>query len=123
MSAQLRFLDTDQMTVITTKNGGNVDSPGSSSSFRLFVQNFGSSSAISTTLGIEQVGTNDGDDYALIASDSGGAPLAFGSTSLSFGGIAVLQSVPFWVKVTLPAGLTADANPRRFNLRAKCKTT
>ena len=118
MSAQLRFLNTDEATVITTVNEGNVETPGSSANKKLFVQNFGTTEATAVTVSIEQVGTNDGSTYGQIAADVSGSPGTFGTGDVSLGTIAVLTDRAVWVKVVLPSGLTADANPRRFRLDA-----
>lgn len=122
MPAQLRILDSDGTTVITSENFGNIATPGSSASTKFFVQNFGTSAALSVTIGIEAIGTNDGEDYTQIAEDIAGAPGTFGQTDLSLGTIAPLASVPFWVRVVQPAGLTADNNPRRANIVADALT-
>jgi hypothetical protein len=112
------MLDSDGATVLTTLNLGNVATPGSTSAHKLFVQNFGTSAATGVVVSINQVGTNDGSTYAQIAPDSGGSPGTFGTGNVTLGTINALATSPFWVEVVLPAGLTADANPRRFNLVA-----
>jgi len=123
MPAALRILDSDQATVITTLDVGNVATPGTSSNHKLYVQNFGTVTALSVTLAIEQVGTNDGSSYLQTAPDVSGSPGTWGQTDLSMGDIAVLATVAFWIREVLPSGLTADANPRRVNLKASGLTT
>lgn len=123
MSAALRFLDSDGATVITTVDLGDIATPGSSANKKLFAQNFGTSAATSVVVSIEAVGTNDGDDYAKIAPDLSGSPGTFGTGDVSLGTIAALAKVAFWTQAVLPAGLTADANPRRFRLDARGLTT
>jgi len=119
MAAALRILDEDETTVITTKNLGSINTPGSSSEVQLFVDNFGDQTAEDVTVTITAVGTNDGDDYAQIALDSGGSPGTWGTSDLSLGDIAASSDSPFWVRVILPTGLTADQNPRRFEIDAE----
>lgn len=104
--------------MITALNEGNIVSPGSSANKKLWVENFGDQTAQAVTLTLEAVGTNDGDDYAYIAPDSGGSPGAFVQTSMNLGDIASLAKVAVWTKITLPGNLTADNNPRRYNLKA-----
>lgn len=122
MPAQLRILSSDGTTVVTSDNLGNVATPGTDGPTKYFVNNFGTSAALSVTVGIEAIGTNDGDDYTQIAVDIAGAPGSFGQTDLSLGTIAPLSSVAFWVRVVQPAGLTADNNPRRANVVADALT-
>jgi len=86
---------------------------------QLFVDNFGDQTAEDVTVTITAVGTNDGDDYAQIALDSGGSPGTWGTSDLSLGDIAASSDSPFWVRVILPTGLTADQNPRRFEIDAE----
>jgi hypothetical protein len=119
MSANLQFLASDNATVITTLNLGSIASPGSSTQTKLYLQNTGTTSADSTTITIEQIGTNDGSIYALLAPDAGGTPGVFGTSPLSVGSIAALGEVPFWTEVTLVAGLSPNNNPRRFNLQGQ----
>ena len=118
MAASLRMLDTDGTTVITTTDQGNVATPGSSAAKKLFVQNFGTTNATNVVVGIEAFGTNDGDDFGYLAPDVAGAPGTFAQTDVTLGTIAPLASSPFWMRVIQPAGLTADLNPRRFNIVA-----
>jgi hypothetical protein len=122
MSAQLRFLDTDGTTVITSLNVGNIASPGSLADKQLWVENFGDATAQGVTAALVAVGTNDGEDYAYLAPDSGGSPGSFVQTTLSLGDIASLAKIALWTKVTLPSNLTADNNPRRYNIRASGAT-
>lgn len=122
MSASLEFLDSDNTTVITTLNQGNIATPGSSSNKKLYVKNNGDVTAQSVTVALEQVGSNDGYLYEQIATDSGGTPGTFGTTDISLGSIAASASTAFWVKVSLITGLTADSNPRRSNLVAQALT-
>ena len=118
MAASMRFLDTDGVTVITTENLGSILSPGSGANTKLFVENVGDQTAQGVTLAIEQVGTNDGDDYALIALDVAGSPGAFGTSAISLGNIAASAMQAFWVKATLVAGLSSEGNTREFKLHA-----
>lgn len=122
MSASLEFLDTDNTTVITTLDIGNVDSPGTSTQTKLFLKNTGDQSATSTTIAIQAVGTNDGSAYALIAPDSGGSPGTFVTSPLSVGTLTAGSEYTFWVEAVLVAGITPGANPRRFNLHASGQT-
>lgn len=118
MSAQLEFFDSDGSTIITTYNLGSVATPGSSTNKKFFVDNFGDQTAQSLTVSLEAVGTNDGDDYALLATDSGGSPGSFGVGPISLGNLSASTSIAFWTRVTLPSGITPDGNPRRYNLLA-----
>lgn len=118
MPAALRILDSDGITVITTLNVGNVATPATSGNRKLFVQNFGTVTAQSVSLTIEQVGTNDGNSYLQTAPDVAGSPGTWGQGAISMGNIAVLTSVAFWTREVLPSGLTSDANPRRVNVKA-----
>jgi len=68
------------------------------------------------------VGTNDGDDFALLALDVAGSPGAYSTSPLSLGDITAGNSTPFWVKVTLVAGLSAEGNTREFKLHAAGST-
>src|SRR6185369_10343355 len=120
--ASLVFKDTDGTTTITTVNHGNIASPGSSANKKVFVKNEGDQTAQSVTLTITAIGTNDGADWALVAPDSGGSPGSFVTTPLSLGNIAAAASVAFWFKETLPSALTADLNPRRYDLVASGST-
>lgn len=122
MSAILQFLDSDNSTVITTLDEGSIASPGSSANKKLYVKNNGDQTAQGTTVSIEQIGTNDGSLYALIALDSGGSPGTFGTSQISLGNITAGSSVALWAKITLITGLTSAANPRRFNLTANALT-
>lgn len=118
MSATFQFLDTDGTTVITSLSRGNLESPSTDTAKKLFVKNNGDQDSTSTEVTIVQVGTNDGDDYAYVANDSGGSPGAFQQTPISLGTIVAGAQVAFWIRETIPAGRTADLNPRRYDLRA-----
>lgn len=118
MSAQLRIVDTDGSTVITSLSLSNIESPGSSSEKKVYVENFGDQTAQSVVLSIVAVGTNDGADYAATAPDVSGSPGVFGTSDIALGDIASLARVAVWTQTTLPSGLTADNNPRRFDLSA-----
>jgi hypothetical protein len=122
MPAALRFYDTDGSTVITTYDFTTVASPGQTANKKFYVENFGDQIAQSTTITIEAVGTNDGDDYAQTALDSGGSPGTFGTSQLSLGDIAAGIKVAFWSRVVLPSGVTADNNTRRYNLTGAALT-
>lgn len=122
MPAQLRILDDDETTVITSDNLGNIPTPGTSSDQKYFVNNFGTSASLETVVTIEAFGTNDGDDYTQIAEDNAGVPGTFSQDPVELGTIAPLTSAPFWARVAQPAGLTADNNPRRANLVANSLT-
>lgn len=122
MPAALRFNDTDGSTVITSYDEGDIASPGQTANKKFYVENFGDQTAQSTTVDIEAVGTNDGDDYAQSALDSGGSPGTFGITQLALGNIAAGARVAFWSRIILTSGVTADNNPRRFNLTANADT-
>jgi hypothetical protein len=122
MPASLRFLDTDGVTVITTEDLGSILSPGSSANTKLWVENSGDQTAESVTVEIEQVGTNDGDDYALLALDVAGSPGAFVTTPLSLGNIVAGAKTAFWAKVTLVAGLSASGNTREYKIHAEGTT-
>jgi hypothetical protein len=122
MPASLVYLDTDASTVITTEDLASILSPGSSANKRLFVKNVGDQTGQSVTVTIEAVGTNDGDDYALLAPDLGGSPGAFSTSPLSLGNIAAGAMQGFWLKVTLVAGLSAEGNTREFKLHAAGST-
>lgn len=123
MAAQVRFLDTDETTVLTNLNQGNIETPETGASKKIFVQNFGTTDAEEVTVSIDAVGTNDGEQYVETALDAGGSPGAFGTDDLDLGTIAPLDSVPIWTRIVHPAGLTADANPRRAKLTASYLTT
>jgi hypothetical protein len=116
MSAALRFTDSDGSTVITSYDFSTIASPGQTANKKFYVENFGDQTAEDTTVDIEAVGTNDGDDYAQTALDSGGSPGAFGTSQLALGDIAAGVKVAFWTRVVLTSGVTADNNPRRYNL-------
>lgn len=118
MPAALRILDTDESTIITTKNLGSINTPGQSSNVKLFVENFGDETAQDVTVSIEALGTNDGDNYAQIAPDVSGSPGTWQTADLDLGDIDTLEHTPFWTRVVLPTGLTADNNPRRYQLDA-----
>lgn len=118
MAASIRFLDTDGSTVITTEDLGSILSPGSSSNKLLYVENNGDQTATDVEVSIEQIGTNDGDDYALLAPDVALSPGAFSTSPVSLGDIAAGDKEPFWAKVTLVAGLSAQGNTRQFKLHA-----
>jgi hypothetical protein len=122
MPATARFLDTDGSTVIVDEDLGSILSPGSSAGTKLYVENFGDQTAQAVALSIEAVGTNDGDDYALLALDVAGSPGAYATTPLSLGDITAGNSTAFWVKVTLVAGLSAEGNTREFKLHAAGST-
>ena len=123
MPAQLRVLESDGTTVVTSKNFGNVATPGTTTNTKLYANNFGTNNATSATVTIEAFGTNDGDDYTQIAPDVAGSPGTFAQTPVVLGTIAPLASAPFWVRIAQPAGLTADNNPRRSNLAIDYLTT
>lgn len=116
MPAQLRVLEDDQTTVVTSDNMGNVPTPGTSTETQYYVNNFGTVNATSVIVSIEAFGTNDGDDYTQIAEDVAGSPGTWGQSDIDLGTIAPLASEPFWVRVSQPAGLTADNNPRRSKI-------
>lgn len=118
MPAQLRFLASDQATVVSSDNLGNIATPGSSTAKKYYVNNIGTTAATGVTVSKEAVGTNDGDDYTQLALDAAGSPGSFGQGPLSLGTINALASTPFWVRIVHPAGLTADLNPRRANIVA-----
>lgn len=122
MPASLRFLDSDGATVITSEDLGSILSPGSSSNTKLFVENTGDQTAQTVTVEIEQVGTNDGDDYALLAPDVAGSPGAFVTTPVSLGNIAAGAKTAFWTKATLVAGLSAIGNTRQYKIHAEANT-
>lgn len=123
MPAELRILDDDGTTVVTTTNEGSVATPGSSTAKKFFVNNFGTGDATEVTITPEAFGTNDGIDYLYIAPDSSGSPGTFTQDPIVVGTIAPLASVPFWIQVVHPSGLTADNNPRRANVVAAGLTT
>lgn len=118
MPASLRFLDTDGSTIIDTVNLGAVASPGTSADKLVHVQNFGDQTAQDVVASIEAVGTNDGDDFAEIAADSGGSPGPFDVVNIDLGNIDVLEVVPVWLRADVFTGVTPDQNPRRWNLKA-----
>lgn len=118
MSAALRFKNTDGTTVITTLSLGNIASPGASSNHKLYVENYGDATAQSVTMTLETVGSSDGITYALEATDVAGSPGAFGAGPLSVGDIAAGIKVAFWTRASLVSGLTADQNPRRYDIQA-----
>lgn len=122
MSASIRFLNDDGSEVITTLPLGNVDSPETSDNEKVLVENFGDLDAEQVTITLVQVGTNDGDDYAKLAEDISGSPGTFATDPLALGTIAPLERVAIWTRVELPSGLTADANPRRYDLKADALT-
>lgn len=122
MSAQLRVDDTDGVTVITTTSLGNVPTPGTSIQKKVYLENFGDQTAQSATVAIEQLGTNDGSTYAQLAPDVSGSPGTFSNATLNLGNIAVASKVAFWTEVVLISGLTADNNPRKYNLLAQALT-
>jgi hypothetical protein len=122
MPASLRYLDTDASTVITTEDLASILSPGSSSNKLLYVENTGDQTAQSVTVMIEAVGTNDGDDYALLAPDLGGSPGGFSTSPVSMGDLGAGDMQGFWLKVTLVAGLSAEGNTREFKLHAAGST-
>jgi hypothetical protein len=116
------MLDSDESTVITTSDQGNVPTPGSSTAKKFFVQNFGTSTAEDVVVTIEAVGTNDGADYTQIAADVAGSPGTFSQSDVNLGDIAALDDAPFWAQIVQPSGLTADNNPRRSSLVASGTT-
>lgn len=116
MSAQFRIFASDQQTVITTENLGNILSPGSSSNVKMYLQNFGNQTANSVLISINPLAGNDGNLYAYLAVDSNGSPGPFGPGPLSVGSSSVLSMTPFWTNVQLIAGLTPDGNPRRYSI-------
>lgn len=118
MSAALRFLDDDETTVLPSDNHGNVQTPGTSTPVKRFVENFGDEDADELTVTIIQVGNNDGDDYAQLAPDSGGSPGTWTTSPLTFGTLIDGGTAPFWVRENVPAGRTADNNVRRYDLEA-----
>jgi hypothetical protein len=122
MSATLEFLNTDNVTVITTLDVGNVASPGTSTQTKLFLKNVGDQSATATTIAIQAIGTNDGSAFALMAPDSGGSPGTFASADLAVGTLAASAEYAFWVMISTVAGLSPDGNPRRVNLHASGQT-
>lgn len=119
MPASLEFLAADGTTVITTDNEGAIPSPGSSTATKYFVKNVGDVSCTNLTLTIQQVGSNDGSLYALIAPDSGGSPGTFATTPITVGTLAAGASQAFWAKSSLTAGLTPNNNARRWNIHAE----
>jgi len=118
MPAALRFLEDDESTITTSEALGNVQSPGTSTPIKRFIENFGDQDAEDLILTIVQVGNNDGDDYAQIAPDSGGSPGTWTTSPIVFGTLPDSATAPFWVRANVPAGRTADNNPRRFDLDA-----
>ena len=116
MAADLRILDSDGTTVITSSDQGNIATPGNSTAKKFYVENIGTTQATEVTVSIEAFGTNDGSDYTYTAPDIAGSPGSFGQSDISLGTIAPLATSPFWVQITQPAGLTADFNPRRSNI-------
>lgn len=116
MSANIQFLDTDGVTVITLISAGNVASPSTSAAHKVFVNNNGDQTAQTITVTIEQIGTNDGSIYGQIAPDSGGAPGTFQTTPLTLSNIAASGSTPIWFREVVVSGVTPDNNPRRYNL-------
>lgn len=116
MSASVRFYDTDEVTVITVINVGNVPSPSTSNPHKVFVNNNGDQTAQSVTVSIEQVGTNDGSVYGQIAPDVGGSPGTFVTTPLTLANIVAGASTPIWFREVVVSGVTPDNNPRRYNL-------
>ncbi len=74
------------------------------------------------TVEIEAVGTNDGDDYALLAEDVSGSPGSFGIAAISLGNIAAAAKSPFWTKASLVAGVSAEGNTREYKLLAEGQT-
>lgn len=123
MPAELRILEADETTVVTTTNEGNVATAGSSTPTQFYVNNFGTSNATEVTVSITAVGTNDGEDYLQIAEDVAGSPGTFSQDPIEMGTIAPLASVPFWIQIVQPSGLTANDNPRRANVNVACLTT
>lgn len=118
MPAAFRFLAADDTTIISFDSHGNVQTPGTSTQLKRFVENYGDVQADELTVTITQVGLNDGDDYAQIAPDSGGSPGAWTTSPLTFGTLINSATAPFWVRENVPAGRTADNNPRRYDLVA-----
>jgi hypothetical protein len=122
MSAILQILDTDESTVLTSINEGNIETPETTTAVKRFVKNNGDETAEETEIELVTVGTNDGVDYAYLAEDLGGTPGSFQQTPVSLGTISAGSTVAFWMRESVPAGRTADNNVRRFDLRAACLT-
>jgi hypothetical protein len=122
MSASIRFLDSDGVTVITTEDLASILTPGSSSNHQLYVENVGDQIAQSVSVTNEAVGTNDGVDYALLAPDVAGSPGAFATSAVSLGDIAAGAKQAFWAKATLVAGLSAEGNTREYKIHAAGST-
>lgn len=122
MSAALEYLDSDGVTVITAKNSGNIPSPGQSSQFKVFLKNTGDQTAQGLTVTIVQIGTNDGNSFAQIAPDNGGTPGTFGTSPLSLGNLAAGATVALWFQEVIPAGISADNNPRKYDLKYSATT-
>lgn len=123
MPADLRILDSDQTTPIVTLSEGDITTPGAATSKLLYVENFGDADATSLTVTCEQVGTGDGINFAQLALDSGGSPGTWTTSPLSLGTLAASATVPFWARASVPAGRTADNNPRRYDLVADALST
>lgn len=122
MPAALRFLAADESTVLLSDNHGNIATPGTSTALKRFVENFGDADADDLTVTITQIGTNDGDDYAQLAPDSGGSPGAWTTSPLTFGTLGDGLTAPFWVREVVPAGRSADNNPRRYDVAATAES-
>lgn len=122
MAATLRLLD-DSFNVITSENFGAIDA-GSNSVVKIYVENYGSTSATSVTLSRARIAQNDGVDYVTFAQDNGsGNPGTYSSADVNLGTVTAGQRIPIWVKATIPLGLTPQGNPRQFNVTLSYRGT
>jgi hypothetical protein len=118
MGATLRFLDTDETTVVTTVSLGRAISPGLSSNRKLFLHNNGDGPAEDIVISLATSNDSDGVDYALLAEDVGGIPQPFETTDLSVDSLPSGETYPFWTRATMVTGVTPDNNTREYSLSA-----
>jgi hypothetical protein len=115
VAANLIFLD-DTLAPISTENLGSILG-GAFAQVKLYISNTGTTSASSAVLKQVRQASNDGVSYVQCAPDSGGNPGTYTSNDISFGTIAAGQSIPFWLKASLPNGVSPAGNPRLLELK------
>lgn len=118
MAAEIRFLDTDESTVITTLYLGQVPTPGLQPK-KLFVENIGDATAQDLTVSLQELNNSDGIDFAQTAVDNSGIPGPFQEAALDLGDLLPGETVALWTRAALIAGITTDNNAREYRLHAE----
>ena len=117
MSASIT-IENNAQSPITTTNFGSLVPGGSAQAYKYYINNVGNSSATNVQISVTRIAQNDAIDYVSIAPDVAGNPGTYSANLLNVGTLAAGASYAFWVRVTVPSGVTPAGNPRLFDIQA-----